>query len=159
MLMPVGLRMLLSRLAGLRRRRAADRELTGEVQSHLELLTEEHVRRGLAPDEARAAARRDFGGVEQMKELYRDERGLAWVDAVLRDVQYALRSLRKSPGFVVAVVASLAAGIGVNAVVFTVLNAVLFTPLPVRHAEELVVLTPQARGLPNGAPAARFSYP
>ena len=116
------------------------------------------MRRGLSRVEARAAARRDFGGVDQMKELYRDQRAFAVVDAVAQDVRYAMRTLRRSPGFVVAVVLSLALGIGATSAVFTALNALMLTPLPVGHASELFHLTAQSTNAAAAVAPARFSY-
>ena len=152
-------RMLLKRMAAALGARRGDAHLDAEIREHLDRLTDDHVRRGLAPADARAAARRDFGGVDQIKERYRDQRGIPLVDAFVQDVRYALRGFRRSPGFVAAVVASLAAGIGVSAVVFTVLDAVMLGSLPVRDAQQLVVVVPQFIAGADGAPAARFSYP
>ena len=153
----ITVRILCSRVRGFLARPRHDAELHDEVRDHLERLVEDYVRRGLSPTEARAAARREFGGIDQMTEQYRDQRSFRVLEELVHDVRDALRGFRRSPGFVAAVVLSLAAGVGVNAVVFTVLNAVLLTTLPVRHAEDLVVVAPQAIG--PTAPAARFSYP
>ena len=152
-------RAVLRRVRGMFGVRRADAELELEIRDHIQTLTDEHLRRGLTPDEARSAARRDFGGVEQMKETYREQRAVPLLDALVRDVQYALRSFRKSPGFVCAVVLSLAAGIGVNAVVFTVFNAVLLTSLPVRNGQELAAIGLQGASTEVDPSAARFSYP
>ena len=87
--MTAAIRQFLSRLLALVRRKGSDAGLDEEIRAHLDLLSSEHVRRGLSRVEARAAARRDFGGVDQMKELYRDQRAFAVVDAVAQDVRYA----------------------------------------------------------------------
>ena len=90
------LRILATRVAAFFRGRRSDAELDEDFQAHLELLAEDYVRRGLSPKDARAAARRDFGGVEQMKETYRDQRGLPFLEGVLQDLRYAARTLGRS---------------------------------------------------------------
>src|SRR4051812_7228103 len=148
-----------SRCVATLRRSRRDADLAEEIGAHLTELTNEHVRRGLPLYDARAAARREFGGVDQVKEHYRDQQRVPLIETVLQDIRYAWRSFRKSPGFVCAVVLSLGAGVGANAVVFTVLNAVLLTSLPVRQPNELVVVAPQATAASGDLSAARFSYP
>src|SRR5262245_13719109 len=91
------LRALLSRLSTLFAAKQLDEELDEEIRAHLDLLAEEHQRRGLSPVAARAAARRDFGGVAHMKEAYREQRGLAIVETLRQDVRYALRMMRRAP--------------------------------------------------------------
>jgi hypothetical protein len=106
-----------------------DIELDDEIQAHLDLLTDEHVRRGMAPMAARAAARREFGGVDQVKEAYRDQRGLPFAETIARDIRFALRMLVKHPGVAAAVVVSLALGIGANTAIFSVLSAAMLRSL------------------------------
>jgi predicted permease len=142
------------RVSGFFRRRRLDSDLTDEIQTHLDLLTDDYVRRGWSSDEARVAAHREFGGVEQMKETYRDQRGLPFLDAAIQDVRFGLRMLRKNPGFTAVVVSSLALGIGANTAIFSVIDALLLKKLPVDRPDELVVLQPTGRG-GDGA----FSYP
>jgi predicted permease len=156
--MKPAIRQFVSRLFPWSRRRWSDADLGDEIHAHLDLLTDEHVRRGMPRDEARAAARRDFGGVDQIKEQYRDQRALPFVDAVAQDLRYALRTFGKSPGFVAAVVLSLATGIGVTSVVFTALNALMLMSLPVRNAADLFHLTAQTTNAAAAAAPARFSY-
>src|SRR5947208_17103339 len=131
-----------SRVRGWFRQRQRDAELGDEIQTHLDLLTDEYMRSGMSHDAARAAARREFGGVEQMKDAYRDQRGLPIVDAIMQDLRYALRMLRKSPSFTAVVVLSLVVGIGANTAIFSLIDTLLLEKLPVDHPDELVVLQP-----------------
>jgi len=147
---------LLSRLRAVFRTRRLDADLDDEIHTHLELLAADHERRGLTPSEARAAALRDFGGVAQVAEAYRAQRGLPLVDALAQDVRYALRTWRRAPGFAAVVVAVLALGIGVNSAMFTFVDALLFRPLPGRSAE-LVGLYSHDPTQPNSYRI--FSYP
>jgi hypothetical protein len=133
------MRMVL-RLLALFRRRHPDSELDEEVGVHLALLAADYERGGLTSEQARVAARRAFGGVEQMKEAYRDRQGLLWLDDARRDVLHALRSLRRAPMLAGAAVLTLAVGLSAVAGIFAVLNAFMFRPMPVSHPEQLVSL-------------------
>jgi predicted permease len=156
--MRTAIRTFISRCLALAHRRRSDARLSDEIRTHLDLLAEDHVRNGMTPAAARAAARRDFGGVDQIKERYRDQRVLPAVDECSQDLRYALRTFRKSPGFVTAVVLSLALGIGVTTAVFTALNALMLMSLPVNNASELFHLTSQSSSASASAVPARFSY-
>jgi predicted permease len=133
-----GLRAFGSRLLGLFRKRRLDENLEEELRAHLQLLTDENVRRGMNPREARQAARREFGGVEQTKEAYRDQRGLLLIDSVLQDLRFALRILSKSPAFAAVAILTLALGIGTTTAVFSVVDRILFRSLPYLDDERLV---------------------
>jgi predicted permease len=134
------LRVIALRLRGLLSARRRDTELTDEIQAHLDLLAEAHVRDGVSVEEARAAARREFGGVDQITERYRDQRGLPFVESWLQDMRYAVRMLRTNRGFATTAVLTLAFGIGVNTAIFSVLDAVVIRPLAYREADRLVAI-------------------
>lgn len=127
-----------SRIHALFSRRRLDDDFDREVEAHLALIAEENMRRGLTPDEAYSDARRHFGSVTQVKESHRENRGVPQVDTVLRDLQYAARMLRKSPGFTLVAILTLALGIGVNTTLFTAFDAVALKPLPVKNPGNVV---------------------
>jgi hypothetical protein len=115
-----------------------DGELDEEVNLHLEMIEEEFRRRGMNQAEARAAARREFGGVALAKEAYRDQRGFPRLEIFVKDARYALRGLRRSPGFTAAAVLSLALGIGANTAIFSLFHTLMLRMLPVAHPEQLI---------------------
>jgi predicted permease len=117
-----------------------DAELDEEIRTHLEMATEEYVRQGMSPHDARRAARRSFGGVEQVRERHREARGLPWLDDVVRDVRLAARTLLKERGFTVTAVVTLTIGIGANAAIMSVVDAVLLRPLPYPDAQQIVTV-------------------
>ncbi len=129
------LRVLVSRLRGLF---ATSSRLDEEIAAHLDMLAADLERRGLTPADARAQARRDFGAITQMRETHRDQRRLPFFDTLAQDLRYALRQLRRSPGFAAAAILTLALGIGANAAIYQVLDAVVFRALPVSHSDQLV---------------------
>ena len=132
------LRMLISRVRAVIGIRQHEEDLGAEVRAHLDHLEHEHRERGLSREEARAVALRDFGGVQQVKEAYRDELGLPWLDDLERDLRHAARALVKTPAFTAAAVATLALGIGANTTVFSVVNTILLRPLPYKDSDRLV---------------------
>jgi predicted permease len=141
------------RLRSLFRRRSVERELETELRFHFDELTAENIAAGMAPEEARTAALRAIGGIVRFQEECRDTRRINFIDHLLRDLRYAGRSLRRSPGFAALAVGIMALGIGANTAVFGVVNAVLLKPLPYPGANRIVTLstvfltTGQSQGL------------
>src|SRR5208283_1929365 len=132
-----------------------DVDLDQEVHSHIELLTEENIRAGMPPEEARRAAQIELGGIEQVKELIREERIGNWLHSVISDCRHAVRQIRNNPGVTTTVMLTLALGIGVNTAMFSLLNGWLLRPLPVPLAEQITVLASEQKQGSNG----NFSYP
>lgn len=145
------------RLAALLRKRSLDRELEDEILAHLELAEREGVERGLSPEEARRAARRSFGGIEQVKEEHREGRSIQWIETLLRDLRYGLAAVRRAPGFSAVVIGVLALGIGANVAMFSVVDAVLLRPLPFAEPDRIVGVWEAPRpGVVNATSAPDF---
>ncbi len=151
------IRAALLRLTGLVRRDRRDRELSDEIESHLQLHIDDAVRSGMSPADARRTALVKLGGVEATKEAYRDRQSVPFIETTLQDLRLGLRILIKQKGFTITAVALLAVGIGANSAVFSVVNAMLLKPR-VGHPDGLVVgLYSQDRTQPANYRA--FSYP
>ncbi len=148
------LRVLVSRLLDFFVKGRRERRLEEEISLHLELLAEENRKRGMSEREARAAARRSFGGVEQVKEVYREQRGVPFVEKLVQDLRFAFRLLKKERGFTVAAVLSLALGIGANNTVFTIVNVMVLRGLP--HDDPAGIVAVKMRSESGGQQRASY---
>ncbi|MCW5971638.1 MAG: ABC transporter permease [Blastocatellales bacterium] len=135
-----GLRVFWRRLRGLFSGSRADRELNDEIRSHIEMQIEDGLARGLTAEQARREALLRFGGVERIKEEYRDRRSLPLVETALQDLRHAVRLFRRNPAVSLVAVLTLALGIGANTAIFSVINAVVLAELPLVEPERLTVI-------------------
>src|SRR5579859_2321740 len=142
---------LMRRFAALFLRKHLEQELDAELRLHLEMAVEMNLRKGMSAEDARHEAFRSFGGVEQTKELYREQRGLPMIETTLQDLRFGLRILRRSPGFSILAILCLTLGIGANAAVFSWVEGILFRPYPaVSHQERLLAIGGTTRGETRG---------
>jgi predicted permease len=149
------LRALLSRFAALFDRDRRDAELQDELQSVLQMNIDDNLRAGLSPEEARRQALIKLGGMDQVSEVYREQRGIPILETIAQDVRFAVRGMRKNLGFTAIALLTLALGIGANTALFSVVNGVLLNPLPYPNPEQLVILFGKTKQWDHGA----VSYP
>jgi predicted permease len=133
-------RTLMSRCKALFGQLELDRNLDEELRAHIDLAIEENLKQGMSMDQARTAALKTFGGVTQTREAYRVQRGMPLIEQIARDVRFSTRQLRRSPGFALTAILTLALGLGANTAVFSLINGLLLRPLPVPYADELAVI-------------------
>ncbi|MEY2486364.1 MAG: hypothetical protein QOH39_2012 [Verrucomicrobiota bacterium] len=147
----------LRRILGLFRKKSRDAEMSEEIQQHLDGLTERNIAAGMSPQAARKTALREFGGVEQIKEVAREERVWRWADEFLQDLRFGARMLLRTPGFSILAILCLTLGIGTNAAVFSWIEGILIRPYPlVAHQDRMFALSGTTRGVTGGN---GLSYP
>src|SRR5450631_1393737 len=137
------------RIANLIRRTRVDREIGAELQSHIDLRIDDNIAAGMSPAESRRDALLRFGNPTATKERVTAVDAPLIVESILRDIRYALRQLRRSPGFAFTAIVILALGIGASTAIFSAVNPILFEPLPYPHANRVLVLQEMRN---NGSP-------
>jgi predicted permease len=146
-----------SRLFGLFRKNHRNAEMAEEIAAHVDLLTERNIAAGMLPHEARNAALREFGGVEQVKEVARDQRVWRWADEFVQDIRFGARMLLRTPGFSILAILCLTLGIGTNAAVLSWIEGILVRPYPlVAHQDRMFAFNATTRGVPG---YTGLSYP
>ena len=151
------LRRFFARLRNLGSNREDDARVNEEIEAHIVFQTNENIRAGFSPPEARRRAVLKFGAIEAVKEEYREERRMLFIENIVHDVRYALRMLRKSPGFTAICVLTIALGIGATTAIFSVVDATLLHPLPYPQPEQLVIIQDDLPGV--GAQNVGMSQP
>ena len=150
----VHLRRIVAKFLNLISNKRAEEDLAREVASHLTFLADDFERRGMSLEEAKRAARRAYGGVEQAKQAHRDERSLSWIEQTIQDLRYGLRSLGKNRAFSTVFIVTLGLGIGSCTAIFSLMTAVMFPPLPYGEVGRLVYITTPNRSLSEVPPEA-----
>src|SRR5262245_8898809 len=131
---------MFSKLRALLRKSLMEHELDEELRHHIEQQTDQNIKLGMNQDEARCAARKAFGGVEQSKEQSRDARGMRWIEDLMQDLRYGARTLVENPGFTLTAVITLSLGIGANTAIFSLINTVLLRALPFPQPERIMTI-------------------
>ncbi len=144
----------LLRLKALFQKRRLDREMADELAFHQAMLKDKLVRQGVVPGEAQHAAQLRFGNQDRWHERLRELWQFRWLENLARDVSFSFRVLRKSPGFTLVAILTLALGVGANTTIFSIINSLLLRPLPVPESDRLVVI-----GMLRGSPGPSYSLP
>jgi hypothetical protein len=144
------MRQLWARVRYLFRRERHVRDVAEEIDTHLHMEIEANIERGMSPDEARDVARRQFGSPARLRESSHEAWAFRWLESILQDIRYGLRQFRRAPGLFLAVVASLAIGLGANTAIFSLIDAAVLRPLPVAEPDQLIQLEWQNDGMPAG---------
>src|SRR5258705_3228622 len=149
------LRAWLARFKGLFQKDARERDLTDEIESHLQMHIDDNIRAGMSPEEARRVALMKLGGMDQAKEAYRDRGTIPFLESVVRDLRFTLRQFRKNPAFTITAAAMVALGLGASAAIFAFVDAALIKPLPYQNPSRLLFVTEATPDIPRAA----LSYP
>src|SRR5262245_49221096 len=134
------LRSFIARLGGLFGRARRERELAEELESHVQMQTEDNLRAGMDPAEARRQALLKSGGIETAKEAYRDRASLPLIETLAQDLRYAARTLRRTPAFTAVAIGTLALGVGATAAIFGAVKPILFESLPYPGADRIMAI-------------------
>jgi predicted permease len=134
------LRAYFFRLANVFRNRQSDEEFAAEIEANLQMHIEDNVRSGMSKEQARRQALIRLGGLEPTKELYRERRGLPFIDTLFQDMRFAIRMLRKNPGFTLVAIVTLALGIGANTAIFSIVYSMLLRPLPYKNSSRMITV-------------------
>jgi predicted permease len=145
------MREIWARIRYLFRRESHARDLREELDTHLHMEIDANIERGLSPDEARDLARRQFGNPVRLRESTHEAWAFGWLESILQDIRYGLRQFRRAPGLFLAVVVSLAIGLGANTAIFSLIDAAVLRPLPVADPDRLIQLEWRNDGMPAGA--------
>src|SRR5215510_16476479 len=151
------LRAWLLRFKGLFFKAARERELADELESHLQMHTDDNIRAGMSPQEARRVALMKLGGVDQTKEAYHDRSTIPFLESVVQDLRFTLRQLRKHPAFTITATAMVALGIAASVAIFAFVDAALIKPLPYQNPSRLLFVTETTPDIPRAA-ISYFDY-
>src|SRR5436190_5325151 len=132
-------------LRALLRKRNLDAQMDEELRAHIEMQTQKNLKEGMTIERARAAALRQFGRIDSVKETCREQRGIAWLEQFMQDIRFGLRRLGKNPGLAFVAILTLALGIGANTAIFSLVNAVMLRPPPFPESQRLVFVSEKSR--------------